>query len=75
MAQGFGFGMAVGIAIGWGSGFGPGIAVGVASAKRAIKKQLDTAIRDKAVSIATSEGRELSGEELLDLLDKEYKKG
>ena len=75
MAQGFGFGMAVGIAIGWGAGFAPGIAVGTATGKKAIKKRLDHAIRDNAISISSSSGQELSGEELLDLLDKEYKKG
>jgi hypothetical protein len=46
----------------------------VISAKKSIKRKLGVAIRDKAVSIATSEGRGLSGEELLDLLDKDYKK-
>ena len=75
MAQGFGFGMAVGIAIGWGAGFGGGIAVGTAIGKKAIKRRLDHAIRDNAISISSSSGQELSGEELLDLLDKEYRKG
>ena len=75
MAQGLGFGMAIGIAIGWGAGFAPGVAVGTATRKKAIKNRIDHAIRDNAISIASSSGQALSGEEPLDLLDKEYKKG
>ena len=72
--MGFGAGIGVGIACGFGAGIGSGVAVGIASAKSRIKKQLDAAIRDKAISIRSSDGQELSTEGLLELLERAYKK-
>ena len=70
----FGAGMGIGVAVGWAGGFGAGIAAGRGIEKKTTARKLEAAIHDKAVSIAAADGRELSGEQLLELLQAEYKK-
>lgn len=72
--MGFGTGMAVGIACGFGAGIGSGIPVGTAAARDRLKKQLSAALRDRAVSVVSADGTELSADGLLELLERLYKK-
>jgi len=78
MAGDFGSGLAVGIgcgiAISIASGMSIGMGSGLASSKKKTKRQLAKAISDKTISIASSDGKELSAEKLFDLLEKNYRK-
>jgi hypothetical protein len=69
MAGDFGTGLAVGLAIGIPSGLIIGSGFEHTSLKERIKKQLVKALDDNLISIVSSDGRELSVEQLLDLLD------
>ncbi len=69
MAGDFGTGLAVGLAIGMPSGLIVGSGFGETSSKARIKKQLVKALDDNLISILSSDGRELSVEQLVDLLD------
>ncbi|MBN2311961.1 MAG: hypothetical protein JXR94_23490 [Candidatus Hydrogenedentes bacterium] len=73
MAGGFMSGMAVGIGcgmvLGIGSGMAMGTATGQAAAKKRLTEQLAKAVDAHAISIRSAEGRELSAEGLLQLLD------
>ena len=69
MAGDFGTGLAVGFAIGIPSGLIIGTGFGDTSSKERIKKQLVKALDDNVISIVSSDGSELSLEQLFDLLD------
>ena len=69
MAGDFGTGLAVGLAIGMPSGLIIGSGFEHTSLNERIKKQLTKALDDNLISIVSSDGRELSVEQLLDLLD------
>ena len=62
--EGFG-GIAMGILL--------GMAIGLDSGKKKFKKQREKAIKDKAISIVSADGRKLSIEQLVDLLKKKEK--
>ena len=62
--EGFG-GIAMGIFL--------GMAIGLDSGNKKFKKQLEKAIKDKAISIVSADGRKLSIEQLVDLLKKKEK--
>jgi len=69
MAGDFGTGLAVGLAIGMPSGLTVGSGFSETSSKAKIKKQLVKALDDNLISILSSDGRKLSVEQLVDLLD------
>jgi len=69
MAGDFGTGLAVGLALGIPSGLIVGSGFGHTSSKERIKKQLVKALDDNLISIVSSDGSELSLEQLFDLLD------
>ena len=69
MAGDFGTGLAVGLAIGIPSGLIIGSGFEHTSSKERIKKQLVKALDDNVISIVSSDGSELSVEQLFDLLD------
>jgi hypothetical protein len=69
MAGDFGTGLAVGFAIGIPSGLIIGSGCGDTSSKERIKKQLMKALDDNLISIVSSDGSELSLEQLFDLLN------
>lgn len=69
MAGDFGTGLAVGFAIGIPSGLIVGSGLGETASKEKIKKQLVKALDDNLISIISSDGSELSLEQLFDLLN------
>ncbi len=68
MAADFGTGLAVGLAIGMPSGLIIGSGFGETASKKRIKKQLVKAVDDNLISIVSSDGSELSLDQLFDLL-------
>ena len=70
MAGDFGSGLAVGLMLGMPSGLIVGSGFGETSSKKRIKKQLVKAIDDNLISIISSDGSELSLDQLFDLLNK-----
>ena len=69
MAGDFSTGLAVGLALGIPSGLIIGSGFGHTSSKERIKKQLVKALYDNSILIVSSEERELTVEQLFDLLD------
>ena len=69
MAGDFGTGLAVGLALGIPGGLIVGIGFGETSSKEKIKKQLVKALDDNLISIVSSDGSELSLEQLFNLLN------
>ncbi len=70
MAGDFGTGLAVGLAIGIPSGLIVGSGYDHTSSKERIKKQLVKALDDNLISIVSSDGSELSLDQLFDLLNE-----
>jgi len=70
MAGDFSTGLAVGLAIGIPSGLIIGSGFEHTSLKERIKKQLLKALDDNLISIVSSDGSELSLDQLCDLLNK-----
>ena len=69
MAGDFGSGLAVGLMLGIPSGLIIGSGFGETSSKKKIKKQLVKALDDNLISIVSSDGSELTLEQLFDLLN------
>ncbi len=69
MAGEFGTGLAVGLALGMPGGLIVGCGFGETSSKQKIKKQLLKALDDNLISIISSDGSDLSLEQLFDLLN------
>ena len=70
MSDGFGTGMAVGMGCGMAVGIGLGRATGSSAVKDQVKAQLQRALDNSKVSIASETGQALSASELFELLDE-----